>query len=134
MLILFALTKSLPGIEAWSDRKNEEVSMAAALTIDRTIIEKRKIGLDHPDFEGHFPNFPLLPAVSQIDIVVDLISSYLGRNVICCAVHKAKFKAMLRPETSITITVDGAGPAKARWSIVDGDIIYSQGLIHFAAL
>ena len=102
------------------------------LEIHEAIVQHRTIDAGHPDFEGHFPEFPLLPAVSQIDLVIDLISVQLGLDLICSAVEKAKFKAMLRPDASITIRVEGAGPQRARWLITGEGKIYSQGLIHFA--
>ncbi|MGF1828569.1 3-hydroxyacyl-ACP dehydratase [Photobacterium angustum] len=59
------------------------------------------------DFKGHFPAFPLLPGVSQIDWAVhfakqclpDMPTSFNGMDVI-------KFQEPILPDSTITLTLE----------------------------
>ena len=44
------------------------------------------------DFDGHFPNFPILPGVSQIDLAIKLSNKYFKENRKFKGIKKLKFK------------------------------------------
>jgi 3-hydroxymyristoyl/3-hydroxydecanoyl-(acyl carrier protein) dehydratase len=81
----------------------------------------------HPDFSGHFPGFPLLPAVSQISLVKELIEQQLGHEIDCLGVTRSKFKAMLRPNTNVDVEINFVSATEARWKIWDAQQTYSLG-------
>ena len=83
----------------------------------------------HPHFRGHFEGFPILPGVTQVELVNDLLSHALAMPLIVRGVQKAKFMALLRPDAKIRAVVDYAD-GTARWSLHDQDdpaAIYSRG-------
>lgn len=93
---------------------------------------QRLIEARHPDFEGHFENFPLLPAVSQIELIKELLECWLQKPLVCVGIKKAKFKAMLRPNTEVRVEIFAPQNGQARWTISRGEEIYSTGIFIFA--
>ncbi len=95
------------------------------------------IGAEHRDLEGHFPGFPLLPAVSQLGLVLKLLGAGLGAPVRLVRLERAKFSAMVRPGTRLALTVTLPPPAEgvitvqARWRMVADDVVYSSGILVF---
>src|SRR4051812_44403587 len=71
----------------------------------------------HPHCRGHFETFPVLPAVSQIELVGALLRHALRGPVTIHTVQKTKFMALLQPGTPVRVTVDFDAQS-ARWSIV----------------
>src|SRR6478735_12457859 len=85
----------------------------------------------HPDFEGHFPEFPLLPAVSQIALIKELAEKQLGFAIDCMAVTKTKFKAMLRPDSEVQVELTFVGDSDLRWLLRDATQTYSMGVLQY---
>lgn len=84
----------------------------------------------HPHLRGHFDGFPVLPGVSQIDLVLHLLGRAAGAPVALTAVQRTKFTAILQPGTTFRTTVefdDGA----ARWALQDEDVVYSRGTLTY---
>lgn len=52
---------------------------------------------DCPVFEGHFPGFPVLPGAAIIEIVRELVSESLGRQVFFPCMRSVKFMKMIAP-------------------------------------
>ena len=114
----------------------------------------------HPDFEGHFPGFPVFPAVSQIDLVISKIGQLLGKPVELRLLKRSKFRATLRPGEKAVLSVvlnddsakhpvaSGAGGASniggngasgvARWRLQSigalgtEPTLFSEGALEFA--
>jgi acyl-coenzyme A synthetase/AMP-(fatty) acid ligase/uncharacterized membrane protein/3-hydroxymyristoyl/3-hydroxydecanoyl-(acyl carrier protein) dehydratase len=70
-----------------------------------TVIEKNEnavslefsIADSNPYFEGHFPGFPILPAVAQMEIIIRCASRYLGTGVGISEIRRIKFTSLVRP-------------------------------------
>ncbi len=54
-------------------------------------------------FDGHFPDFKLLPAVAQIDLVVHYAQKYFGTKLSTPAIKRFKFSDKIFPDTTIII-------------------------------
>ena len=50
-----------------------------------------------PYFTGHFPGFPILPAVAQIEIIVRLASRHLGTSAALSQLKRVKFTSPIKP-------------------------------------
>jgi hypothetical protein len=50
-------------------------------------------------FDGHFPQFKLLPAVAQLELAARFASRYFGLGVGISGAKRVKFSAMLRPDS-----------------------------------
>jgi len=70
-----------------------------------TVIEKteRSVTLyfsvpdSSPYFDGHFPGFPILPAVAQMELVMRFASRYLGTGISLMEAKRIKFTNIIRP-------------------------------------
>ena len=89
----------------------------------------------HPDLKGHFDNFPLLPAVSQLDIVQGLTERMLDQPIQIIECNRAKFAAMLQPDRCFEIAVTlKPGSSTGEWLIQDGNDIFSKGFFTYAVI
>ncbi len=95
-----------------------------------TFTQTFRIMADHPDFIGHFPEFPVFPAVSQIEMVVKALSGHLGRPIEIAEVSRAKFKQILAPNTTITLTIT-ADAGEGNWTLANGQDLYSKGQFRY---
>jgi 3-hydroxymyristoyl/3-hydroxydecanoyl-(acyl carrier protein) dehydratase len=91
-------------------------------------VENILIPADHPCFEGHFPGHPVFPAVAQIDLLQEIISQQLGRDVIILEIRKAKFPAPILPGTLVHISFKPQHPM-VLWQIFEKGKTYSQGCL-----
>lgn len=56
--------------------------------------------------EGHFPDFPLVPGVVQVDWVIQLLDEYNEGSVELDGIDVLKFNKMLRPGDRTTLRVE----------------------------
>ncbi|MDR0952883.1 MAG: hypothetical protein LBM71_01650 [Elusimicrobiota bacterium] len=61
---------------------------------------------DFPAFEGHFPGYPLLPAVVQIELALFTISARQNKKVKLKSVKKAKFSAPIFPLDTVQLILE----------------------------
>lgn len=90
------------------------------------------IKADHPHFSGHFDAFPVLPAVSQLDYIVNLLEQSLGQRVAITNVTKGKFHNLIRPNTTCQISLRIDGNGLCNWVINSKDKLYSKGQICYS--
>ena len=81
--------------------------------------------VDCPVFKGHFPDFPVLPGAAVLEIVRELVSEYLGRNVRFTYLKSVKFMKMIRPSDrpSVEMCLDPPG-SSLRVSLFVGEDEY----------
>lgn len=60
---------------------------------------------DFAGFAGHFPNFPILPAVLQMVIAQMVAEAVIGVPVILKSVNRAKFRQQIKPDEQIDVYV-----------------------------
>ena len=68
-------------------------------------------------FRGHFSGTPIVPGVVQIKWAIELAERYLGAGGKLAGMDALKFQQVMRPGTSVTLTL--------RWAS-------SEGKLHFA--
>lgn len=68
-----------------------------ALTIEYTIPESSDF------FDGHFPEYKLLPAVAQFETVTRFCKKYFGTKRHVPAIRRIKFSAPIRPDTTVKL-------------------------------
>jgi 3-hydroxymyristoyl/3-hydroxydecanoyl-(acyl carrier protein) dehydratase len=54
-------------------------------------------------FDGHFPGFPVLPAVAQIYIIMHCVSRYFGVSIRLSEIKRAKFTNIIQPNTPLVL-------------------------------
>ena len=62
-------------------------------------------------FQGHFPGFPILPAVAQIDWLMTCAQRYLGVKADMCRMPRLKFLQPVRPDKPVFLEIDWAPAA-----------------------
>jgi len=81
-------------------------------------------------FDGHFPAFPILPAVAQMEIVVRFASRYLGTGLVLFEIRRIKFSTLVLPETALLLKLSKKDTAVTfTISSVDGKTTYSTGTV-----
>ncbi|MCL2282521.1 MAG: AMP-binding protein [Fibromonadales bacterium] len=57
-------------------------------------------------FDGHFPQFALLPAVAQIDTVIKVFNKFFGTNIILKRISRIKFTTPIRPNSKVQLQIN----------------------------
>lgn len=60
----------------------------------------------HPIFEGHFPNQPIVPGVCMMQIIQELVSGVVGKNLLIRKAANMKFLNMLDPVQQPQVNVE----------------------------
>lgn len=87
---------------------------------------------NHPDLEGHFDGFHLLPGVTQIEMVKMNLRDMLLRPVLITEIRKAKFFKMLRPPGSFQLEISLKEDIfEAGWVLKNDQHVYSKGVVSY---
>ncbi len=91
------------------------------------------IPADLPDFDGHFPGDPVLPAISQVlHLVLPAVRAsfpHLGRLE---SVARLKFKAKIVPGDRVAVVVEERRPGRVRFAIERRDEVGTVGMARFS--
>jgi 3-hydroxyacyl-[acyl-carrier-protein] dehydratase len=88
-------------------------------------------------FSGHFPGYPLLPAVIQLLTAQILVERQKGCRIKVTLIEKAKFLSEIRPGDHITVKcadVTADGNQKSKVIITSGDKTVSSFTLNFSPL
>ncbi|MFA6857399.1 MAG: hydroxymyristoyl-ACP dehydratase [Treponema sp.] len=82
-------------------------------------------------FDGHFPEFKLLPAVAQFECVTRFAKKYLGTQRYVPRIHRIKFSAPIRPDTVVQLRLElNRAKSAVSYSLRDAEKpekVYSSG-------
>ena len=107
--------------------------------VDEKIVEKKEnsVSLEFsiPEssdfFDGHFPEFKLLPAVAQFEVVTRFSRKYFNTQRYVPAIKRIKFSNPIRPDTNVHLDLEyRAEKSSVSFSMQDADIegkLYSSG-------
>lgn len=103
---------------------------------NRHVILKLNINEESDFFDGHFPQFKLLPAVAQFEIVTRLAGIYFGTKRFVPNIRRIKFSSPILPGTAALLEMkyDSAKPALT-FTISDFTLqkmVYSTGTFEVA--
>jgi len=59
-----------------------------------------------PYFNGHFPGFPILPAVAQVELAVRFASQYLGTGIFLSEIKRSKFSSFIKPNAPLLLKLE----------------------------
>ncbi len=87
-------------------------------------------------FDGHFPDWPVLPGIAQLDMVFQLIRHVLDRPVRVAEVGRVRFKQMIVPNDYLTVSAESRPGDDGRYSfrITRGDEVVCTGVMTVAAV
>jgi 3-hydroxymyristoyl/3-hydroxydecanoyl-(acyl carrier protein) dehydratase len=121
--------------------KNIPEGFASVQKIKSRLIEQKENAVEiefsipegSPYFDGHFPEFSLLPAVAQTELVVRFASEYLGTGIEVTEMKRVKFTKFIRPNAALVMRLERSGESIV-FKILspDEESVYSSGTIFFA--
>lgn len=83
-------------------------------------------------FDGHFPEYRLLPGVVQCDLAIRFAHEHLGTTLNITSIPRMKFKRPIPPDTRLLLSIEHDGD-KNRLSFTyrdaGGDTVYSEGTV-----
>jgi acyl-CoA synthetase (AMP-forming)/AMP-acid ligase II len=139
--------EALP-VDAQGKKKKQEIrklfqASAAAEnihSITAKVLEKNdslvKLELFIPEesdyFDGHFPEFKLLPAVAQIELVIRLGSRHFGTPVCAAKIKRIKFSNIIHPGSPVHLEIqeNASGPSLVfKMTSPQDNIVYSSGTL-----
>jgi 3-hydroxymyristoyl/3-hydroxydecanoyl-(acyl carrier protein) dehydratase len=81
-------------------------------------------------FDGHFPDYPILPAVAQIDIVVNFAAIHFGTGMAVSQIKRTKFTKIISPSLSLLLKIEKKDSSlDFKLTTPDKSEIYSSGMI-----
>jgi 3-hydroxymyristoyl/3-hydroxydecanoyl-(acyl carrier protein) dehydratase len=81
---------------------------------------------DLPCFLGHFPNFPVLAGVVQLDWAMRLGVAHLACGQPCATDFRVKFKRVIMPGNKLTLVL------RQDFVYRNGDLVASEGRVTLA--
>ena len=80
---------------------------------EKHIVAIKNVTINEPHFQGHFPTFPVMPGVLQLEtmaqvggILLSIVSKTFGVLPLNLGVDKARFRRMVVPGDTLRIQVD----------------------------
>ncbi|MDR2597596.1 MAG: AMP-binding protein [Treponema sp.] len=73
---------------------------------DNSVILEFTILGTSPYFDGHFPEFQILPAVGQIDLIMKCASKHFGTGICLSHIKRIKFTGLIRPDAHLFIKIE----------------------------
>jgi 3-hydroxymyristoyl/3-hydroxydecanoyl-(acyl carrier protein) dehydratase len=90
------------------------------------------VDLSNPWFDGHFPQFAILPGVVQIGWAEHFARALYGFDTGVSLLEQIKFKRPILPGARLTLVLKPDMPArKLRYEYRDADTSYSTGMLNF---
>ena len=118
------MSKAFDNLEALEILEKNENSIKLAFLIPQT----------NPYFDGHFPGYPILPAVAQVDIVINFAVKHFGTSLAVSQIKRTKFTKIITPSLSLLLVIEKNNDAlNFKYTSPDGNEMYSGGTIYPAS-
>ncbi len=97
------------------------------------ICARVRVRADSPWFAGHFPGFPVLPAIAQMSMLVEMVARASGVPLYLQAASRIKFKRLVLPGSVLTLqAMPGTEPGQYNCRISEGQEEVSSGTVFLA--
>ena len=90
------MNKGFENLMAEKILEKEDNSISLVFTIPET----------SPYFDGHFPDYPVLPAVAQADIVINFADRYFNTGVALSKIKRMKFNKIISPSLTLLLKIE----------------------------
>ena len=85
----------------------------------------------NPYYDGHFPGFPILPAVAQIELVLRFAAEHFGTGIDVSEIKRIKFSSLIQPDKPHLLRLEKTGKTLSfKMYSHGGETVYSSGSIH----
>jgi len=127
-------------IDAQGKIKKEDVKLlfSGEKMTEEKVIEKtdNSVSLEFsvpntsPYFDGHFPGFPILPAVAQMELITCFASRYFGTGAGLSEIRRIKFTKLIRPFAPLLLNLAKKdNTVSFKMSSPDIETVYSSGTV-----
>jgi len=82
--------------------KGEGIAVSQAVVDGDSVTVRFVPEAESAYFDGHFPDFRLLPGVVQCDLAVRFCAEHLGSGLAIAGIPRMKFKKPIEPDSSVT--------------------------------
>lgn len=86
-------------------------------------------------YDGHFPEYKLLPAVAQFEVITRFSRKYLGTQRYVPTIKRIKFSAPIKPDTKINLELSkNTTKGTVTFSMADANVegkVYSSGSFNY---
>lgn len=86
-------------------------------------------------FDGHFPEYKLLPAVAQFEVITRFSRKYLGTQRYVPNIKRIKFSAPIKPNTKINLELSkNTTKGSVAFNMADANVegkVYSSGSFNY---
>ena len=86
--------------------KNKPFTIKQISAEEQRFVYTADIDVNHPIFEGHFPNMGVVPGVCTMDMIKCCLSDSLGRDVRYDSIKECKFLSAIIPTQHKTVNID----------------------------
>ena len=90
-----------------------------------------RIPAAHPALPGHFPGYPVVPAVVVLECVLEAAERWLARPLPVAALPHAKFQSPLAPDQDARVVLD-LEDASLRFRVLSAAGLIAQGAFQLA--
>ena len=73
---------------------------------DNSVLLEFSIPATSPYFDGHFPEFQILPGVAQIELIVRFAAQYFGTGINVSEIKRVKFTNFIRPSAVLALHLE----------------------------
>ena len=90
------------------------------------------VAAEMPFFNGHFPDFPIMPAAAQIEMIHSLLQQHTDWNAIIAGGRGLKFSGRIRPGDNLTVRVRHTASGRISFSVENRTSVVSKGVLQLA--
>jgi len=87
---------------------------------------------DNACFEGHFPNFPIFPAVAQLALLQQAIEAYHQKKCELTALPMAKFLRPIVPDMHLVIELEMKEHGCMSFLITSEEETFAKGKLRYS--
>ncbi|MCL1075757.1 3-hydroxyacyl-ACP dehydratase FabZ family protein [Shewanella dokdonensis] len=92
-----------------------------------------QVPVDYPAFAGHFPGYPVLPGVVQLDWAIRFGCQQFGYQTAVAQLEVLKFQQLIQPGMQVLLSIQHlAEKRKLQFSFSAGEQRFASGRIAFA--
>lgn len=89
------------------------------------------IAEDHPAMPGHFPGYPLVPAVLIMDRVIESFEKKFNINLGVFSFPEIKFLVPMFPKDEFEINFTEVKPGRIQFTLSNDKFIYTKGKLSY---
>jgi len=111
--------------------ENDFYFIEELVSSDSTFTARIALNADHIIFQGHFPGYPVVPGVLLIQIVTDVLSEVVQKELSLLSSSNIKFLNLIEAAKQSAFTISGNiesidGQFKLKAQITDGEKVFCK--------